>query len=233
MGKTLAREQRKTIYSFKFDMFRVIDTEEKAYWLGFIYGDGSVDNYSLRIEISNKDKEHLDKFKAFMGSNNIIKETKKGCSRITLCSKELVRDLGKYGVVKNKTYKDIRTPNIPKDLIIHFYRGILDSDGWICRNFSKGHLRGIIGFSSYKKTILLEILNFLKSFLPDIKANVKTYKRYEGKWQVSQLQLTGNKLFISIYQLFYKDTIIYLNRKMVKGKNLCDELMFGKTLLCS
>ena len=66
----------------KFDetIFDVIDTEEKAYWLGFIYADGSISsqtlknltrkNYNFEISLQKHDMEHLYKFNKFMKYKN-------------------------------------------------------------------------------------------------------------------------------------------------------------------
>ena len=49
-------------------IFDEIDTEEKAYWLGFLYADGCVVNAKPRIELSlsDKDTEHLNKYIKFL-----------------------------------------------------------------------------------------------------------------------------------------------------------------------
>ena len=61
------------------EYFKNIDTEEKAYWLGFIYADGyiikSEKNYELGIELNYKDVEHLNKFNSIF--NNYYKVTKR------------------------------------------------------------------------------------------------------------------------------------------------------------
>src|SRR3990167_6318101 len=56
------------------DFFNSIDTEEKAYWLGFISGDGNVgrNNNLLTISLSRLDKKHLIKFKNDIKSEHKI-----------------------------------------------------------------------------------------------------------------------------------------------------------------
>lgn len=53
--------------TFNEHIFDKIDTEEKAYWLGFLYADGAVGLIDNCVEISLKllDAEHLYKFKTF------------------------------------------------------------------------------------------------------------------------------------------------------------------------
>ena len=53
---------------FNEHIFDIIDTEEKAYWLGFIYADGCISLKTNAFEISLKydDINHLNKFNTFM-----------------------------------------------------------------------------------------------------------------------------------------------------------------------
>ena len=53
-------------YSLNEDYFKKIDTETKAYWLGFLYADGQISadsRYSLRLALSKKDYNHIVKLK--------------------------------------------------------------------------------------------------------------------------------------------------------------------------
>ena len=55
-------------YKYDINYFEVIDTEEKAYWLGFIYADGCISNdnkQQLIIELCKQDKIVLEKFKRY------------------------------------------------------------------------------------------------------------------------------------------------------------------------
>ena len=55
------------------DYFKVIDSEDKAYWLGFISADGSVskDAYHIRISLSSIDIKHLEKFLTCINANDV------------------------------------------------------------------------------------------------------------------------------------------------------------------
>ena len=59
--------------------FENIDTEEKAYWLGFMYADGYIISNNGRygqeqigITLSTKDLGHLEKFKQSIEATNPI-----------------------------------------------------------------------------------------------------------------------------------------------------------------
>ena len=52
------------------NIFEIIDTEEKAYWLGFLYADGCIasgERSDIELSLQLLDKEHLQKFKDFIG----------------------------------------------------------------------------------------------------------------------------------------------------------------------
>lgn len=59
-------------YSLDENVFEVVDTEEKAYWLGFLYADGYVSDAKNDIEIglAEKDAAHLEKAKLFFNTED-------------------------------------------------------------------------------------------------------------------------------------------------------------------
>ena len=64
---------RKNEYVFNEDFFETIDSEEKAYWLGFIYADGYITGDDrCGIALKNIDNIHLEKFKKSIDSNHKI-----------------------------------------------------------------------------------------------------------------------------------------------------------------
>ena len=123
---------------FNENFFETIDSEEKAYFLGFIIADGNVFDYNsntqkaISITQSTKDKYILEKFKDSVKTNASISELKDGTSCIAVHSNKMAEDLAKYGVVPNKSYFTyLAINNIKKEYIHHVIRGIFDGDGSI------------------------------------------------------------------------------------------------------
>lgn len=116
------------------NIFHQIDTEEKAYWLGFLYADGYVSKYNqIEVSLTLKDEEHLEKLKKFVNTNTNIFKDDHRC-RLLFCSKELANDLASLGCVNNKSL--ILTfpteEQVPQKLLRHFLRGYVDGDGCLC-----------------------------------------------------------------------------------------------------
>jgi len=131
------------IYSVDLQYFAEIDDEHKAYWLGFILADGTVqDKYKrhvFEITLKEEDSYMLEILKSDIQSNAPICDkivTLNGyqypASRFTVSSKEFVANLVKCGCVPNKT-KVVRVLDgiVSDDLMNHFVRGYFDGNGCI------------------------------------------------------------------------------------------------------
>lgn len=107
-----------TIYT---DFFKTIDTEEKAYWLGFIAADGNIRKNLLAcsIELKLSDKGHLEKFAECFDGYYRVEELQREypSARIQIYSKQCCLDLAQYGVTPTKSLTlKIRTELIPQEL---------------------------------------------------------------------------------------------------------------------
>lgn len=216
----------KHLYNCNETIFKNIDNQNKAYWLGFLLGDGHITkrNY-LKLELANKDIDQLEKFKMFMSANNPIKNSAKNCSYININYKNVSYDLSKYGIINNKTYIT-KTPDIDILLLKHFYRGVLDSDGWICRHKSKkGRDQFEFGFCSANKVFLLEIKNWINTQL-NIDYGYLTYRKYKTTGEVWQLIFGGRKNFQLIANLLYDNfnCETFLTRKYNKVCEFLNEI---------
>lgn len=123
------------------DFFKKM-TNESAYILGFVFADGSINtslhHNQLSIELNKKDVEILEFIRNNIQPSIKIhtykrkhKKTKKHYFSIKVCfsSKEIVKDLIELGCCPNKTYQEIRIPDMPKELYRSFIRGVFDGDG--------------------------------------------------------------------------------------------------------
>ena len=60
-------------------------SNDKFYWLGFLLADGHFSEKTLSVEIANKDLEHLEKFKKYLGVNiNIFNRKNRECSSLNI-----------------------------------------------------------------------------------------------------------------------------------------------------
>ena len=119
------------------DYFQNIDTEEKAYWLGFIMADGCVykgsdaSSYRLQINLKGSDKEHLDKLQKSINSSYKIQEKKVKNSDVCLLkvnSTKMCQDLMALNVTPRKSML-CQMPSLEEHLEKHFIRGYFDGDG--------------------------------------------------------------------------------------------------------
>lgn len=128
-------------YKINHDYFDNIDTETKAYLLGFFIADGYIENNRIRIQNSVDDLEIIELFRkeltpettiCYTNKQNGVKFRKKQCTA-GLTSEHMTNLFKeKYGIIQRKTYnKDFifHFNTIPLNLIRHFVRGYFDGDG--------------------------------------------------------------------------------------------------------
>jgi len=189
-------------------IFETIDTEEKAYWLGFLYADGSVGSTDNRIELglAEKDLMHIEKFRDFIGIPNKISyrsntKSYRYCFKSIPCKADLINK----GCIPQKSLK-LKFPTeeqVPSDLIKHFIRGYFDGDGWFT-NTEDCFQVGIIGTE-----------DFIKGFLDSIEIENKNNKiftvhREDG---AKRYVFGAYQDVLNFLNWIYKDCNVYLDRK--------------------
>lgn len=199
--------------------FETIDTEEKAYWLGFMYADGSVSAYksSKRIELSlqEEDKDHLYKFARFLDYRGELKyREKQKAYRIHFGSEKMYRDLIRNGCVEKKSLI-LTFPSeeiVPKHLQRHFIRGYFDGDGCLSLHLNKSFVFrknvSILG----TKEFLDGIISILP-FKPEKADLIKKCRNNDSNNYYFQLRKDDSLKFLDY---IYKDSNIYLSRKYLK-----------------
>lgn len=114
--------------------FKTIDSETKAYLLGFILADGWVTSNKrvLGLAVNSIDVEIIHLLKNELGSKHKVRELTKNrknpLSRVEISCTELVKDLNTLGITSNKS-KDSSLPNVPAEYMVHVLRGLMDGDG--------------------------------------------------------------------------------------------------------
>lgn len=218
--------QRGTQHFCNFRYFENIDTEDKAYFLGFIYADGNLYRNSMKITIRDYDIDVLEKLKKYMNSNHPIykkplsdwsgKEVlkKDGIVELIISQKKIREDLNKHGVFPNKTHTLESLPSTVSDkLIKHFIRGYIDGDGSFGRYVhNDGYERSSVNIVGTKK-FLIE-LSHKVSQLTGINFNTTLYDRYpERETNTRALTMTGNEKVLDFLNWVYDSSTVYMNRK--------------------
>lgn len=199
--------------------FDVIDTEHKAYWLGFLTADGHISSYKNDIELTLKeeDYEHIVKFKNDIQSNHKIskrivnlKDKKYNAYRISIGDKKMNSDLNYLGLNSNKSYKAyIPFRFIPNDLMSHYIRGLFDGDGSICKINKNGISITICTTAS--QMMIDDITKYMKN---ELNITVKTYKKRNT--EVFDIKIYNQIDTDVFYDWLYKNATIYLDRKYKK-----------------
>lgn len=190
-------------------IFENIDNEEKAYWLGFLYADGSVGSTDYRVELglAEKDLEHIKKFKNFIGLDNKISYRPKSKSyRYSFKDKIFKEILIKQGCFPKKSLilKFPTEEQVPKKLIRHFLRGYFDGDGHFTNTekcFEAGYI-GTLDFITKSLEVLPKDLNK--------NSKIKDVHRADGAKTYSFYSYKDVKKFLDF---LYQDATIYLDRK--------------------
>lgn len=232
LGIEVPNNQNRT----KFDnsVFDIIDTEEKAYWLGFIYADGYISSsplnpniksrYDFELSLSDKDVNHLYKFNKFMKheKDNVkvgkvrCKETVCGRCRWSIVNKHLWERLNEIGCTPNKSltleFPDESTFK-SRDLIRHFIRGYFDGDGSLglyqTKYITPKYSCDLLGTKSF----LEKVLEY-----SDIQAAFRHDSRHSDETFSFNLSAFRTKKFLDY---LYKDCTIYLDRKYIKYLEIC------------
>jgi len=202
-------------HSLNENVFDIIDTEEKAYWLGFLSADGSVQartkngktvsSYILELGLKADDKHHLEKLCDFLDiSREIIKYRKSTNSyRVFVSSTALCKRLIELGLTPNKTYSLKLNENVlNSSLARHYLRGLFDGDGHISKNKYQ------ISITSASLDVL-DCVN--KHFSEYLQTSYMPY-RYRKNSNAIQLRYRVQDS-IKILRYLYEDATIFLDRK--------------------
>lgn len=223
--------------------FDEVDSEIKAYWLGYLAADGTIrvrdkatkDGYvrnrgnSIHLKLSTADEEHLKKFRDVVCPNSVLKystsiiTTRKGTISksenviLNLYSNYIVSQIIDKGVGPRKTFT-LGKPNIDEKYIKHYIRGFFDGDGCCCVGKRKGKLRNELLVVKY--TFACASVKLRTFISEELKKTLDIDTSTYGNITLSILGgLTASKKF---FHYLYDDATIYLERKYNKGLEFID-----------
>jgi hypothetical protein len=208
------KRKHKTV---KEDYFDIIDTQEKAYFLGLMFADGNNRIGTASISLQERDREILEKFSIAIFDEVIL--TFRDCShksnhqnhyRFRIHNQKMCLRLEKLGCVPAKSLI-LKWPQwlIDPDLQRHFIRGYFDGDGTVyCRKETNCYGFGIISTN-----------DFCKNVDRVVNQQIQIYFGYEMPWAngiTTDISVYGNRNIFKILNWLYKDATIYLERKYQK-----------------
>nr|DAF87446.1 MAG TPA: endonuclease [Siphoviridae sp. ctnPP24] len=209
--------------------FHTIDSEDKAYFLGFIIGDGNVftdyckNGYSAMISITANecDLEVLESFITQTGASTTIGRDGRGARQAVIRSNIMADDLKQYGVISRKTEHTYLPTNIPEQFMKDVIRGICDSDGSVGAKPLKNNPNKFNHWISFCGTeqLMNDISNYCFQHLSlKHKSSVYTYKNKT----LSETKFKNIHDMHTVGMWLYDNSDFYLSRKKDKFVHFCE-----------
>lgn len=231
LGKVADRRQFRCNDTF----FNVIDSEIKAYLLGFLYADGYITSDGrIGILLNQKDVEILELIKKFIAPNSEIKYVnyqnfkRNPQVKIRFKSKILYKKLQDFGFTTDKTHTHCNIiSKIPQEFKKHFIRGYTDGDGSIRFDRQNNWYKVGVTWCNGVPEVLQEIKEYFNQCKGYLHAKDNYYTlSYEKKSDV-----------LIICREMYENCTYYLTRKYnkaISSINYCNntELRHKNKELC-
>lgn len=213
------KSHRKNRYNLNENYFEVIDTEEKAYWLGFIYADGYIgDKRYNNIVFSQKEDDGyiIEQFAKDIGYTGEVRVSKPNNGSfanaqpqviINFSSSKMVDDLYNLNKLPIKTQSNSNLPPIENKLIRHFIRGYFDGDGSISETL-RTYKNSV--YKNYTFSIIgtIDFIQNLRKIIP-----IKTSICKSHTPGMIYLRSSNNKDISTLYYYLYDDATRFLQRK--------------------
>lgn len=207
-------------HSLTSTYFDSIDNPRKAYWLGYLFSDGSLGkNNSISLSCQWRDVEILERFKIDIGSSapitehwnprRIVKKRIVESSKMArfICHNKHMHDrLVEIGGGRKKDERN-SLPSIPTEFMKDFIRGYFDGDGCIYKRKGKKCNHYYISFCG-KSNLLFEMSQFIS-----LRLGIKSSRVYDKTDQAgSSISWGGNNIIKKFFEHFY-DSDFCLDRK--------------------
>ena len=206
--KRLASPERcNALHKINAHYFDVIDSEHKAYWLGFMVSDGFVNEKEISFCLKKTDRKIIEEFKKDLDSDHPIGTNANGNPVLVIVCKQLCRALIDKGLHNRKSWSiDIHRIRsyVPSEYEHHFIRGLFDGDGSI-RYYHYSYLKKPqyhLGFTGCENVCLY------------VREKFKLQRRLVREGNKTYTMISRNPIDICrIFEYLYRDATIYMSRK--------------------
>jgi len=212
------RSGPKRKYSLNEAFFENIDTEEKAYWLGFIYADGCISNNRLQFDLSWKDNDHLAKLACSLGTDTPVKFKKRENHEkafFRVVSRKLINDLKRLGLTERKSFT-IKFPSedlVAKEYQHHFIRGYVDGDGSFIVRPRKDRPSNSYTFKVIGSTAFIQALQNIMIDQGLSKTKLEIYKSDDISKTIATMTYCGRLSVAKVFNFLYGNETMCLSRK--------------------
>lgn len=229
------KRKSRRIARFNDDYFESVDSNEKAYWLGFWFADGCVSKdkrggHLCSLCLAEQDRDHVVKFLRCIGfdfnfgrmyqrqnvSSSLTGDKCQDQFLASLLSKKMFDDLTGLGCWERKTLT-LEAPKIDPKYKSSFIRGYYDGDGGFSF-FERGDAVGFktnLGISSTPS-----LLQYIQEGIEKVTGCSGCIRKAQNS-EVHCLSYSGNRVCLKIFDYMYGE----LKEPFLQRK-------FEKTLKC-
>lgn len=210
-------------HSLNTHFFDTIRNEEQAYWLGFLWADGSWSKTAPRCSGPNRltlaqklsEINHLQLFLDTLEADYPIRRFTGGYGTAVVAhinSRPLCISLERLGFARKD--QRIHIPPITPSLLHHFVRGYFDGDGCLSV-YTQTVGNAIINKQEWSLTGHPEFIANIRQLIEqnvDVshRVKIKTYKRTN---KAVTLRYGRKSDIIALHDYLYQDTTVYLDSK--------------------
>jgi hypothetical protein len=175
--------------------------ETAAYWTGFLMADGGIVGSKVCLHLQTRDKDHLLKFRKFLGAaHRIRKDVNWNTWRLVISSRALVDRLDALGVTPRKSFTAIAPRALESSR--HFWRGVIDGDGSLGVDQRQ---RLVVQLATASPRLLRQYRAFLASRL---------------NRKIAQNGSVQGEDAITVLRVLYDGAVVSLDRKAALYRNI-------------
>lgn len=183
-------------------------SHEMAWVLGMFLSDGCMSSTNYTISFIQKDTAILDKIERTMEAScarPLPTKTRKTPSML-ISSKEIFNDLLELGMTPSKSLT-IKFPNVPKEFLPSFIRGVIDGDGWVQ---DRGYVMNI---TSGSFDLSMGVYDVFRDW--GLNSDVQMYENKNGS-TFYRTWVRGKQDLINLHNIIYDDSDLFVEKKKMR-----------------